>query len=260
MVNNFERFQRDIASLSMWGTALTLAMQKELNPDLKIKPELSYEFKKVFPFSSSYESWYSEALALVPQLIPDRKDDFRAYYPPKNNRKDIANANYTISDYLRGISVSRASEEIVSRSAALKPMLQQSNIVKGMQGRLKSSLFEIKALVQADLLDDELHAAQELNSKGFQRGAGAIAGGVLEAHLGEICTRRTIVLKKKEPSISDLNDALKAESVIEVAAWRFIQHLGDLRNKCDHKKSSDPTKEEITELINGVRKITKTVF
>jgi hypothetical protein len=32
------------------------------------------------------------------------------------------------------------------------------------------------------------------------------------------------------------------------------------RNKCDHKAAADPTKDEIKELIEGVRKITKTVF
>lgn len=60
--------------------------------------------------------------------------------------------------------------------------------------------------------------------------------------------------------ISDLNDTLKNAGVIEVATWRFIQHLADLRNLCDHKKDRDPTAQEITELIDGVAKISKTVY
>jgi len=105
-----------------------------------------------------------------------------------------------------------------------------------------------------------IHAAEELNAKGFQRGAGAIAGVVLEAHLAAVCERHKIIVRKKDPSISDLNDAMKSAVVIETPTWRFIQHLGDPRNKCDHKKATDPTKVEVSEFIEGVRKITKTVF
>jgi hypothetical protein len=64
----------------------------------------------------------------------------------------------------------------------------------------------------------------------------------------------------KNPHISELNDILKKNDVLDVPTWRFIQHLGDLRNLCDHKKSHDPTTERIHELIEGVRKIIKTVF
>jgi len=47
---------------------------------------------------------------------------------------------------------------------------------------------------------------------------------------------------------------------IETPTWRFIQHLSDLRNLCDHNKDREPTKDEVNELIVGVTKITKTLF
>lgn len=114
--------------------------------------------------------------------------------------------------------------------------------------------------MQADLLDDELHSAEELNKNGYARAAGAVAGVVLEAHLGTVCDRHGITPKKKNSTIADFLDALKANGTVDTATWRFIQHLGDIRNKCDHKKTADPTKAEVTDLIEGVRKITKTVF
>lgn len=140
------------------------------------------------------------------------------------------------------------------------PMLQQASIVEGLANRFESTLFDIRTLVHADLLDDELESAEELNRKGFHRGAGAIAGVVLESHLASVCDRHSIRTKKSAPTISDFNDALKASSLLDVPQWRFIQHLGDLRNKCDHKKQTDPTKADVLELIAGVRKITKTVL
>jgi hypothetical protein len=82
---------------------------------------------------------------------------------------------------------------------------------------------------------------------------------VLEAHLAETCERHGIKLSTKNSTISPLNDALRKADIIDIAAWRFVQHLGDIRNKCDHK-GAEPAKDEVHELIEGVRKVTKTVY
>jgi hypothetical protein len=66
--------------------------------------------------------------------------------------------------------------------------------------------------------------------------------------------------KKKSPTIADYNDALKNADIIDVPNWRNIQRLGDLRNLCSHSKDRDPNPDEIQELINGVKKIMKTLF
>lgn len=261
MAGTFERYKRDIERLSTLGGKLALALQLEGDPRSKtIHPFTNEELKSLPDVRSSYQGWYSEALALVSQMIPERVDDFRSYYAPKTTRKDILYSNYTMSDYLRGTTIRRGGDVIVGPSAANAAMYQQFNIISGLANRFASTLYDIKTLLHADLMDDELHAADELNKKGFQRGAGAMAGVVLEGHLGAICERHSVTLRKKDPAISDLNDALKAASVTDVAQWRFIQHLGDLRNKCDHKKITEPTKEEVSELIEGVRKITKTLL
>ena len=263
MTSNIERYEKDIERLAGQGLRLTIAMQHEIDPRAKVLSGFSKdELSKLPDVRSQYEQWYSESLAAVTQLLPDRVEDFQSYYRPKGARKEIQYSNYTISDYLRGTTITRGGGAIVvvEPSAALRPLYQQCNIVEGLKRRFKSTLFDIRTLVHADLMDDELHAADELNAKGFQRGAGAIAGVVLESHLAAVCDRRGVAIKKKDPSISDLNDALKSASTIETATWRFVQHLGDLRNKCDHKKQTDPTKDEVNELIEGVRKITKTVL
>jgi hypothetical protein len=64
----------------------------------------------------------------------------------------------------------------------------------------------------------------------------------------------------RNATISKLNDLLKENEVLDIPMWRFVQRLGDLRNLCDHKRTPDPTTDDITELIAGVRKITKTVY
>jgi len=221
------------------------------------------EFKTKLPdFSKQYQGWYSESLAVVKFLLPDRLGDFVKLYQKPKSRKDIQYSNYVIEDYLQGLTVTRGlvGETLVSPKAAIPQFQQQLGILKSAERRFQSSLFEIKQLLQADLFDSELEAARELNKKGFARGAGAMAGVVLESHLTQVCQNHNIKITKKHPAISDLNDLLKANDVVELATWRLIQRLADLRNKCDHKKKTDPTQGEIDELIEGVGKMTKTIF
>lgn len=254
-----EEYERDIAKLSEQGFHLYYALLKERGTK-EDKAAVPKELDNLPVFSLAYEPWFSECVALLKQVAPERLDDFRALYSSKTQRKEISFANYTLSDCLRGLNGTRYGEVIYGPRAAFRPMVQQASIIEGLKKRFKSTLFDIKTLVHADILDDELHASEELNKNGFQRGAGAVAGVVLEGHLGAVCERHQLTLHKKDPTISDLNDALKTAAVIDTVQWRFIQHLGDIRNKCDHKKTLDPTKAEVAELIDGVRKITKTVL
>jgi hypothetical protein len=136
----------------------------------------------------------------------------------------------------------------------------QLDILRSSQARFESTLFEIRRLAQADLFDSELDAARELHKNGFLRGSGVVAGVVLEKHLAEVRSNHNVVTRKKHPTISDLNDLLKDKNVIDVPTWRFIQRLGDIRNLCGHSKQRDPSEAEVLELIDGVDKITKTLF
>lgn len=97
-------------------------------------------------------------------------------------------------------------------------------------------------------------------SNGFLRGGGVVAGVVLEKHLAQIAANHDIPIRKQHPTINDLNEALKNGGVIEVPNWRAIQRLGDLRNLCGHNKGREPTTEDISELIDGVEKFSKTLY
>ena len=261
MGTNLEKYKNDLDKLITDGELLFDAIRCEcLKKQSKDISEVEYfdNKKEILDFKQGYQSWYSEALICVKQLLPDRLKDFTELY------KSI------LSDYLLESKIIRPSsiQEIsfvsmfdsVMENEAIPKFRQQLEIVNSIKKRFESSLFDIKQLVQADLFDSELDSARELNRKGFTRGAGAIAGVVLEKHLAQVCENHDIGIKKKDPSINDLNQLLKDNNVIEMADWRFIQRLGDLRNLCDHSKDREPKKEEIEELINGVDKITKTLF
>lgn len=270
MILSLEKYKKDLDKLINDGDQLLNAMQFECHPEefenaikkiLKTKKEIDEVKKKIPAFNDKYQSWYSESLAIVRFLLPDRVGDFIKLYEKPKGRKEIAYGNYIIEDYLQNLRVTSGLGDVkVAPYAAIPQFQQQLNILKSVKQRFESSLFDIKQLVQADLFDSELEAAKELNKRGFVRGAGAIAGIVLEKHLAQVCDNHNIKIAKKNSTVNDLNQLLKDREIVETKDWRFIQHLGDLRNLCDHNKKKEPKKENIEELISGVEKISKTIF
>ena len=236
MISNLEKYKKDIDNLIKKGEKLLSILGTN---------------EALIKFRKEYEIWYSESLSLVKIVLPNRAEDFEKYYYQKgeNCLKDCINYQSDYFDFLKD----RAQE-------AMLLFENQLGIVKAAKRKFESSLFDIKQLVQADLFNSELDAARELNKKGFTRGAGAVAGVVLEGHLSQVCENNKLKIIKKNPTINDFSQLLKDNDVADIPAWRFIQHLADLRNLCDHNKKREPKKEEIEELISGIEKITKTVF
>jgi hypothetical protein len=265
MISNLENYKKDLENLVKKGEMLFMAMQNDCYPEQFAKAigAKAKEYIKSLPiFKNDYQSWYSEAKVVIKQLLPDRLSDFERHYEKPKPRKDITFDNYRIEDYLQGLNVTRGweKEKVVGPDAAIPQFQQQLAILKSVSQRFESSLFDIRQLIQADLFDSELEAARELIKHGFLRGAGAIAGVVLEKHLAQVAENHNIQTRKKDPTISEFNDLLKNGGVLDVPAWRQIQRLGDVRNLCDHNKDREPTKEEVIELVDGVEKFTKTLF
>jgi hypothetical protein len=272
MTSNLERYKKDLDALVGRGAQLELAIQFECFPqefEQALKTQLGTPAKDrkqiaagLPSFKSAYQSWYSEAKVLIKQLLPDRLADFVRHYEKPKPRKDISYENYRIEDYLQGLSVTRGweKEKVVGPDAAIPHVRQQVSILKSVRARFDSSLFDIQQLVMADVFDSELDAAGELAKNKFTRAAGAVAGVVLEKHLTQVCDAHSIKITKKVPSIGDLNNALKEAGVIDVPQWRFVQHLADIRNLCDHNKKVEPTESQVDDLIAGVSKVVKTLF
>lgn len=270
MTSNIERYKKDFERLCRQGGLLQQAFAHDIYGEkyeaavlksCKGDEKAAKSHLDALPnFDETYQSWYSESIALLKQVLPDRVSDFIRLYEKPKGRKEISFENYRIEDALQGLRITRLGEVLADSSAAMPHLKQQIAIVDSLSNRFDSSLYDIRQMVQADLLDNELDAARELLKHKFTRAAGAVAGVVLEKHLLEVCNNHNIKIVKKNPAISDLNEALKSASVIGTPEWRFNQHLGDIRNLCDHNKSKEPTSDQVGDLIDGVAKVTKTIF
>ena len=264
-MSNIDKYKTDLESLSKLGEKMDLDLTfRHMKDQGELDKKLQNSAKKINGcLEKEYQSWYSESCAVIKQLLPDRLVEFEHLYKGEGKRKNVNAITYNMQDWLNGIRAGSNSfgEKYYDDFAIISMRFKtQLAILKSVEARFESTLFDIKQLVQADLFDSELDAARELIKRGFLRGAGAISGVVLEKHLAQVAENHNVKTRKKSPTISDFNDLLKGGDVLDVPSWRQIQRLGDIRNLCDHNKDRDPTKEEVEELVSGVEKFTKTLF
>lgn len=270
MSEKHEKFSKALDKLISQGDMLHIAMQYDCYGDAiaeQAKKQLGDEKAKAYleklpDFKETYQAWYSEAQALVKQVLPDRIADFQSYYEYPRVRKDISFQNYMIRDYLQGLRITRGWEKTVvaDGTSAIPEFVQQLNILKAARDKLESALIDLTAILQSDLFDSEIESARALVKAGHLRAGGVICGVVLEKHLRQVCDVHSITIRKKSPGISDFNQALRDSDVVSVPQWRFIQHLADVRNLCGHAKDKEPTKEDLESLLSGAEKVLKTVF
>lgn len=267
-MKNVNRYSADLTKLVLSGGKLLLVLVKEHDKEnfsalSKIHKQakgqtVEQAVGELPDFSSEYEAWYSEAKALVRQLIPDRLDDFTGHYEKPKKRKSVDAESYRISDCILGLRTARQGT-VIGPATAIPRFYQQLAIVKAIEKRFESSLFDIEQTAQANLFDSELDTANALAQRGLFRAGGVIAGVVMERHLAQVCKNHGIKFRKRKLGIADFNEALKEKRVIDTPQWRFNQHLSDLRNLCAHNKEREPAKEDALDLINGVMKIIKTL-
>lgn len=260
-MNNLEKYKEDYKKLEELGEALQYGFLYDYRDHPRCKKiynqfdDKKKEYAQRNAFSTHYQAWYNESLRLIKQLMPERLDDFVSFYAADKRRKDVDITTYTISDCLRGIRMSRMGETLVEPVDGYGLFQQQLYIVASLGKCFESSLFNIKELLQADIFNSELDEARELHKNGFYRAAGAMCGVILEKHFAGVCVSHTIKMKKTAPSISDYNEKLKEEMVINNKTYLLIQRLGTIRNLCDHHKKIEPTMDDIDDLINGTDKI-----
>lgn len=263
MVSNLEKYRKEIDGLITEGMLLRFGLGNEMGISfpkdtfVNVNDGVAKKLKNA-TFRDRYQKWYNASLAAIKRLLPDRVADFVSAYH-SNEKKDKSVSNFGIEDYLLGLSLSSFSKDR-NQSLILHKFNLQYEIVRSLPDRLDSSLFEIQQLVEADLFDSEIDAAAMLAKRGFLRGAGAVCGVVLEKHLKSVAASHGLKISKKAPSINDLNELLKNNDIIDLAQWRHLQYMGDLRNLCDHDKTPDPTASNLDDLISGVKKVLKTVY
>ena len=222
-------------------------IHKELTALYQEGAKLAREFlnkeEKVFQYD--YQRWYTKSLKAVASLAPDRHAEFRSYYEVDPKRKSLGYGTYVIQDYFKGVAPNKYHlPNFDTRQQVGTCFVNQLAILSAIEVRVDSVLANIEGELYAELQDSEVAIARKL-AKVSLRAAGALVGVLIEGHLQKVAFAHGVKLAKKNPTIADLNDPLKAASVIDTPTWRKISFLADLRNLCSHKKDVEPTKEQV---------------
>jgi hypothetical protein len=217
---------------------------------------------EVLELNKLYQSWYTSAIKILEILANDRLDEFISYYRIDPKRKEVNAFNYVIQDYFsgRGVRKDRYGQPLFDiEDVVFIRIYNQVQIIHSLNTRIESVFSDVQGSLLAELQDRELATAEDL-AKINLRAAGSLAGVVLENHLQKVAQNHQLNITKKNPTISDINDPLKDNNIYDIPTWRKIQYLADIRNLCSHKKETEPTKEQVGELISGVNEIIKTIF
>jgi len=205
MTSNLSRYKSDLDDLVKMGRSMIDdIMRRHVATTRALTEEEQVIAKKAKGnFENFYQQWYTESLALIGQLVPDRKAEFENLYKGDSKRREITGTNYTIQDWLNGVRAPAhgypEKKDFDDFAGAAMRFKTQQEILEATARRFDSTLFDIKQLVQADLFDSELEAAEELVKHGYQRGAGAIAGACLKSIWLRSQEITTLRLQKSTP-------------------------------------------------------------
>lgn len=251
-----DKIKQDLEELAKGSLNLVEAYRNSLDKD---KSE----------FIMVYQTWYTQASRIVKVLMPERLNEFESYYRietayTQKGEKYTDERSYTILDYILGTSPKRytgyvGGESWSSTSLVEIKIINQIEIINSINKNINSLLFNLNSELHIYLQDKELNSAiglLEINP----RAAGVLAGVILNNHLNYTVTNRNLDLGEGKSGISDINDILKNEGIIDTIKWRKIQYLYDIVKSCNQSKEKEPEKDDINSLIMGVNDVIKTVF
>ena len=205
------------------------------------------------PMEGEYQQWYTEACALIEQLLPERAEEFENLYEGNGTTWDKIQDHLGIRHWMRGERSHAVhlgtGETFTAVWTIIHRLENQVGIVAGTIRIFESSLFNLKKTVLSKIYTSQLDEAKDLIEQNHTRAAGVIAGVVLEKHLRQVADDHNIRIQKNNPTIGDLNDVLKEQGVIDTPSWREIQMGADIRNQCSHNKDEEPNQWQVGKLI-----------
>ena len=207
-----------------------------------------------------YQEWYTPALRIITQFLPERLREFKAYYEIDMSRKEITLDKFVIQDFFIGIVAVSPQTRIIDpfRQASIC-MLQQQSILKSLYINLDTVLFNVESTILMEYQEDELEAAKTVLDVNI-RAAGALCGVVIEKHLKRLSEKNDLQPDKKNPGINWYSSKLREKSIITVGQKKKIDYMADIRNRCDHPDDEEPTREEVMNLIGDTEWLIKSVI
>jgi len=185
----------------------------------------------------SYQNWYSGAMILVKEYLPERVTEFTS--------------NYEVLSFLQLKRSRITSNKDEPVNEFIDVFDTQRGILLSIPDVIEVKEMNLRKLISADFVESELDEVEILFKHKYIRCAGALAGVALEKHLVILCQINNVPYDHKD-TINPLATNLYSNNVLDISELKKIEHLGSIRNKCDHPK--DIKKLEVRELIDETKK------
>jgi hypothetical protein len=136
-------------------------------------------------------------------------------------------------------------------------LIETSNDIYPITGVLAGALDDLEKgfligqefLIAGEVFDSILEQAKDLNKKDYKDPAAVLTRVVLEDAIRRLARREGLDDTQKA---SQINDNLKKLGIYPQAQWRFIQAWLDIGNAAAHGKFNEYTKDDVTNMIDGV--------
>lgn len=113
-------------------------------------------------------------------------------------------------------------------------------------------LFDMRALISAELLGDFIEQSEKLLLAGYYIPAASLAGAVLEDTLRKLCEKHQISFPDST-KIDHLNIDLARAAVYDKLVQKRITALADIRNNADHGHFDKFTKADVEDMVKWIR-------
>jgi hypothetical protein len=115
-------------------------------------------------------------------------------------------------------------------------------------------LFDMRAMLQADLLGDFIEQAEILLKEGYFVPAASLTGAVLEDTLRKMCDQRPNISYPEKTNINMLNDLLAKDGVYNKLTQKEITAKADIRNNADHGNFDQFNGSDVKDMIVWVKR------
>ena len=174
---------------------------------------------------SLFLGWRVKARNLLSQACGVGSEHYRQFEKTEKNNH-LYSTNYDLALLLRAVFVA-AKEDYEG-------------------GYLKS----VRRLVHAELFDNELEQARELQASGYKAAAVVIAGVVLETTLRTLCGDRNIPVGK----LDKMNADLVKDGLYDKLVQKRITMLAHIRNKAAHGEPAGFSDDDVVDMIKQVER------
>lgn len=113
-------------------------------------------------------------------------------------------------------------------------------------------LFDMRALITAEVLGDFMEQAEALLEGGYHVPAASLAGAILEDTLRKLCEKHSITIPEMT-KIDRLNATLAGAGIYDKLVQKRITALADIRNNADHGHFDKFAKSDVEDMVKWTR-------